>query len=375
MPFLTRTSPRTSLVAFGSLVLGALLAGLLALAQPASASERWIIDTDMGIDDWAAVLFMAHNPDQKILAITSSGNGLARCRAGERNAHRILRLTADREPVGCSNPYPMDGFAAYPSQWRDQTDGLLGIPVPAAKGRFKHRSSVELMKKTLRSSRKPVSILSLGAMSNIAEVLIEEPRLARKIRRIVAMGGAVDVPGNIRVHGFTDNSPNTVAEWNIFIDPPAAKAVFDSSVPLEIVPLDATNQVPLTRSFIDRFKAGATGPDGRFIYRVFNQVSSSNSAGEYFHWDPLAAAIADKPSLCEVRDKRPLTVMSTATGPATRAGFPARNWFGKPRNEIDEATAGGLTATGARRDVTVCMKANVAAFEQYMIDAYAKPNS
>ncbi|MFM9127466.1 MAG: nucleoside hydrolase, partial [Solirubrobacterales bacterium] len=223
MALVSRTAPAASRLAFGSLVLAALLAGLLALAQPASAGERWIIDTDMGIDDWAAVLFMAHNPDSRILAITSSGNGLARCGAGERNARRILRLAADREPVGCSNPYPMDGFAAYPSQWRDQTDGLLGIPVPAARGRFKHRSSVALMKETLRSARKPVSILSIGAMSNIAEVLTEEPRLARKIRRIVAMGGAVDVPGNIRVHGFTDNSPNTVAEWNIFIDPPAAK--------------------------------------------------------------------------------------------------------------------------------------------------------
>ncbi|MFM9126244.1 MAG: nucleoside hydrolase, partial [Solirubrobacterales bacterium] len=230
-------------------------------------------------------------------------------------------------------------------------------------------------KKTLRSASKPVSVLSIGAMSNIAEVLTEEPRLAGKIRRIVAMGGAVDVPGNIRVHGFTDDSPNTVAEWNLYIDPPAAKIVFDSSVPLEIVPLDATNKVPLTRSFIDRFQAGTTGADSRFIYRVFNHVSTDTSAGEYFHWDPLAAAIADKPGLCEVREKRPLTVMSTATGPATKAGFPARNWFGRPRNEIDEATAGGLTATGAKRSVTVCFKANVAAFEQYMIDAYAKPNS
>ena len=366
---------RVSRLACGLLVLAALLAAFTVAPRPAAASERWIIDTDMGIDDWAALLFMAHNPDSRILAITSSGNGLARCGPGERNAHRILRLASDREPVGCSNSYPMDGFAAYPGQWRDETDGLLGIPVPAANGRFRHRSSVALMTKTLRSSRKPVSILSIGAMSNIAEVLINKPRLAQKIRRIVAMGGAVDVPGNIRVHGFTENSPNTVAEWNLFIDPPAAKAVFDSSVPLEIVPLDATNQVPLTRSFIDRFRTVATGPDGRFIYRVFNQVSTSNSAGEYFHWDPLAAAIADKPSLCEVREKRRLTVMSTATGPATRAGFPARNWFGRPRNEIDEATAGGLTSIGARRSVSVCMKANAAAFEQYMIDAYAKPNS
>ena len=342
---------------------------------PAAASDRWIIDTDMGIDDWAAILLVAHNPDEKILAVTISGNGLSRCRTGERNAHKILRLTNDREPVGCSNPYPMDGFAAYPSQWREETDDLLGIPVPAAKGRFRHRSSTALMKKTLRNARRPVSILSLGAMSNIAEVLIEEPRLARKVRRIVAMGGAVDVPGNIAVHGFTEDSPNTVAEWNLFIDPPAAKAVFDSRVPLEIVPLDATNQVPLTRSFIDRFRTGATGPDGRFASRVFKHVSTSNSAGEYFHWDPLAAAIADRPSLCAVREKRPLTVMSTATGPATRAGFPKLNWFGKPRNEIYEATAGGLTATGARRSVSVCLKANAAAFEQYMIDAYAKPNS
>ena len=353
----------------------ALPVALLAVPAQAAASERWIIDTDMGIDDWAAILFMAANPDSEILAITASGNGLARCKAGERNARRILRLAADSDPVGCSNSYPMDGTNAYPAPWRDESDKLLGIPVPAAPGSVRHRSSTALMEKTLRSARRPVSILSIGAMSNIAEVIREKPALKRKIRRIVAMGGAVDVPGNIRVHGFTDNSPNTVAEWNIFIDPPAAKIVFDSGVPLEIIPLDATNEVPLTTSFIERFRAQGTGPDAQFTTSVFEKVSKSNETGEYFHWDPLAAAIADSPKICELRVKRRLTVMSKPVGPSTRPGFPARNWFGDPRNELDEATAGGLTAEGAKRTVTVCMRANVALFEQFMVDEYAKPNS
>jgi inosine-uridine nucleoside N-ribohydrolase len=355
-------------------VLGALLLPLLAAPTQASASsERWIIDTDMGIDDWAAILLMASKPDSQIRAITTTGNGLATCAAGERNAPRILRLAADREPVGCSNNYPMDGTNTYPKQWRDETDSLLDIPVPKAK-KQEPRSATGLMKKTLRNSSGKVSILSLGPMSNIAEVLEESPSLEKKIRRIVAMGGAVDVPGNIRVPEFTENSSNTVAEWNMFIDPLAAKIVFDSRVPLEIVPLDATNKVPLTPSFTARFKAKATGADGRFAAQVFDKVGRSNDAGEYFHWDPLAAAIADDPKICERREKRRLTVISEVAGPSTKPGFPARNWFGDQRNELVEATAGGLTAAGSRRQVTTCMRANVARFEQHMIDAYAKPN-
>lgn len=366
---------RTPLVVW--LGLAAMAASLFLLLVPlkAAAAERWIIDTDMGIDDWAAVLFMSHKPDDQIMAITASGNGLSRCQAGERNAHRILRLAADREPVGCSNDYPMDGTNAYPTQWRDLSDRLLDIPIPTTPGRFEKRSATALMKKTLRKSKRPVSILSLGAMTNIAEVIHENPSLTKKIRRIVAMAGAVDVPGNIQVPGFTEDIPNTVAEWNVFIDPPAAKIVFDSAVPMEIIPLDATNKVPLTASFIKRFEAKTTGAESRFIARVFRNVSGSHAAGEYFHWDPLAAAIADRPKLCSKRERRKLTATSTATGPTAVPGFPVLNWFGTPRNQLDEVTAGGLTAEGATRSVAVCLRANVNGFERFMINAFAKPNS
>ncbi|HAN71764.1 MAG TPA: hypothetical protein DCQ36_09295 [Actinobacteria bacterium] len=361
--------------------LAKVLAVVLALISPvmllwqapsaAASGERWIIDSDMGIDDWVSMLYLSNERGEDIVALTATGNGLARCESARRNAVRILQLDDTRVPVGCSHRAPLDGTNAYPTQWRDQSDQLIGLEVPMAK-RPPRLSSTALMKKVLREAKEPMSILSLGTMRTIAEVITQSPHLKKKIRRIVAMAGAVDVPGNIRVHGFTDDSPNTVAEWNLFIDPVAAKIVLDSDVPLEIVPLDATNRAPLTDAFIQRFEQMTSGADATFVSRVFTQVTSSNDAGEYYHWDPLAAAIAIDPRICERRELRRLTVVADVAGPSTDPQFPDRNWLGEPRHELVEATAGALTSAGAKRDITVCLRPDVSRFEERMIDAFRR---
>ena len=64
------------------------------------------------------------------------------------------------------------------------------------------------------------------------------------------MGNALDIPGNIKEIAMW--KANTTAEWNFFCDPLAAKKVLGSGVPVWLVPLDATNQVPVTRDFMTR---------------------------------------------------------------------------------------------------------------------------
>ena len=73
------------------------------------------------------------------------------------------------------------------------------------------------------------------------------------------MAGAVDVPGNLRVHGFSDDAKNRFAEFNAWIDPIATKMVIESGIPIKLIPLDITNKAPLTEDFLDRFKAKTSG--------------------------------------------------------------------------------------------------------------------
>jgi pyrimidine-specific ribonucleoside hydrolase len=92
------------------------------------------------------------------------------------------------------------------------------------------------------------------------------------------MGGAVKVPGNLQVPGVQID--NRVAEWNIYVDPHAAAVVFESGAPITLVPLDATNDAPLTMAFYKRLEADHTTPEADFVYQV-EPVEKPRSPPEY----------------------------------------------------------------------------------------------
>lgn len=182
------------------------------------------------------------------------------------------------------------------------------------------------------------------------------------------MAGAVEVPGDIVVKGFTDDNPNKLAEWNVHIDPKAAKTVFDNGVPPTPVPLDTTNNVPPRKPFVEEMKAGGDTPWGRFLVRVYERLLVGNSTGEYYRWDPLAAAVASKPELCGKTERRKLTV-SAKRGSAPPPGvavepFPLTNAWNRPREPLDAATEGAVTAKGAKAEVSVCLAVEPSAFEK-----------
>ena len=80
-----------------------------------------------------------------------------------------------------------------------------------------------------------------------------------KIARIVEMGGAVGVTGNVAADPGGVGSPGP-AEWNIYADPAAADAVFRSGIPITLVPLDATEAVPVDQAFVDALGSDHAAP-------------------------------------------------------------------------------------------------------------------
>ena len=125
------------------------------------------------------------------------------------------------------------------------------------------------------------------------------------------MGGAFDVPGNVFDSGEFVSSTHT-AEWNYFADPLAAHQVFTSDIPVTIVPLDATNHVPVTTEFIDEFKQLARSPVGRLIAEVFEIIRPHANVDRYYAWDPLAAVYLAKPEVLELERS---AVSVTLSGP------------------------------------------------------------
>jgi inosine-uridine nucleoside N-ribohydrolase len=164
-----------------------------------------------------------------------------------------------------------------------------------------------------------MSLLTLGPPTNIAELLEESPALGDKIDALYIMGGAVDVEGNVGNSGVDIDNP--YAEWNIYVDPQAAKIVLDSGVPVTLVPLDATNDAPLTLDFVERLAADSETPQAKFAAQVMDNLRELIGFGYYF-WDPFAAAVLVDERLTSV-ESAGLTVVideGPESGRIVRAG-------------------------------------------------------
>ena len=158
-----------------------------------------------------------------------------------------------------------------------------------------------------------VRLLALGPLTNIAEALDLAATPPKSVSEMVIMGGAIGVPGNLSDGGPPPNG-NTTAEWNMFVDPAAAARVFGGwnaaastsakKVPateIRLVPLDATNKVPIDSAFLARIEREARTPLARFVAQVLGTNRSLIAQGAYFAWDPLAAVALVHPEILRTR--------------------------------------------------------------------------
>ncbi|MGH3085611.1 MAG: nucleoside hydrolase, partial [Gaiellaceae bacterium] len=129
-----------------------------------------VIDTDMTVDDWMAVLFLVNRTDVRVKAITVSGTGIAHGAPGARNAIRLLDLAGERDiPVAYGRATTYQDGHAFPAGWRKGSDELLGVPLPAPSRAVSKLGAARLMLDVVKKEK--VEILSLGPPTNIADAL------------------------------------------------------------------------------------------------------------------------------------------------------------------------------------------------------------
>ena len=278
--------------------IGAFTALLLAVGAGGCATESTddaplavVVDTDMGIDDVRALMFLLESDNVDIRAVTVAGSGLARCPEAAINAAALLR-TFDRAdiPVACGPRAPLEGYNVAPTPWRDEATLLTGMNLDRSGLEDTIGDADALLRETL-SDNDDLTILALGPLTNIAPVL-NDPGLADAVSEVRVMGGAFGVGGNI--FSFT----NVVSEFNIWIDPAAAQQVLDSGVAVSFVPLDATNSVPVSPATLNVFAGGTT----RSSELLQGFYEANPLRGGVFHWDDLAAASLVDPTLVEFED-------------------------------------------------------------------------
>ncbi len=242
----------------------------------------------------AVALLLAHSVAIDAITVV---NGLAHVHAGARNMGRLLDLAGRKNVrVFAGRNRPLHGAVEFPAEWRKIADDLPGVVLPPASRTPETKSAVDYLVERLSNSGTPVRILALGPLTNIAEALQRDHSVAAHIREIVIMGGAVRAPGNLQ-DGGVFHTKNSSAEWNIFIDPTAARIVFGSGVPIRLIALDATNKVPLDSGFLHEIQAKARSPLGRVVAEVLEADRETIRDGIFYAWDPLAAAALLHPNI------------------------------------------------------------------------------
>ncbi len=340
-----------------------------------------IFDTDMAIDDWAALLFLARHPGVDLLAVTVAGSGEAHCEPGVRNALALLDLVDPHStvPVSCGDAYPQDGYFVFPVPWQEDMDKLSGVAVTPSTRKGDPRHGVDLLHAAIEASAQPVTILATGPLTNIAQWLERYPGDREKATRLVIMGGALDAPGNIIVPGFTDENPNTRAEWNIYVDPLAADRVLRSDLEMELVGLDVTNHVRVTKEFAQTFKDRVDNPAALFWDRVLDANDWFIDSGEYYFWDVLAAlVVVDRDRFCQ-GERVALTSRFEVTDepwwPTSDRTMPATTDKGTPRRHFAAESAGVLERREGEANTLYCQQSDADAAFRLFLDTLTAPRS
>jgi inosine-uridine nucleoside N-ribohydrolase len=260
-----------------------------------------LIDTDMAFDDWMAIAYLLQCPSISVKAITVAATGEAHARPGAGNALRLAAFSrAEHIDVAPGRATPLRGTRAFPLHVRLLMDLRFFVSFPRARHKPAAEPAVAVLLRHLQSAEVPVVVVALGPLTNLAEALLAAPPLASKIGMLYIMGGALEVEGNLREMIRTDN---IFAEWNTFIDPYAADVVFRSGAPITLVPLDATNQVPLTPEYYARLGTEAATPAARFVYGILRRIYPLLRSQKFYFWDPLAAVIATHSRVTSYRDR------------------------------------------------------------------------
>lgn len=199
--------------------------------------KKIIIDTDPGHDDALAVLLLEKSALFDIQAVTTVA-GNSSIQDTTNNAQYILDLVDSSAPLYSGATHSLSGDVVRAEVHGE--GGLAGAQV-SIQVDLTHNASEKIID-IVKQYPNEVTLLALGALTNIAQAFTMDPTLPSMVKEIIIMGGAINVPGN----------KNRVAEFNILVDPEAADIVFNANVKKVLVPLDACNHISFALADFDK---------------------------------------------------------------------------------------------------------------------------
>jgi pyrimidine-specific ribonucleoside hydrolase len=305
-----------------------------------------IVDDDGSPDGMIAMLYFLRNPLFDVRAVTIS-YGEAHPEKFAPLLVNVLASFSDNADVavGFGSDAPLQGTNAFPDPWREASDAFWGQP-PVNPASQKPVPAPQLIVQVVKNSPQPVLIFVSGSHTNLAEALRLDPTITKNIRGVYIMGGAVNVPGNI--HSDWPAFDNEVAEWNIWVDPLAAREVFSSGLDLHLIPLDATKQVTWTREDLPGWESSGSGESGLAAGLLQWMLDNWSSEGVYI-WDLVAAVQATDLATCP---EIPMGMdVVTAAGPEQ----------------------GRTLAVGGSANISVCLEPDPVRIKSVVLSVFQQP--
>jgi purine nucleosidase len=319
------------------------------------AQSLLILDVDTGIDDALGLLYACAAPEATILGVSTVAGNVDLTRA-TRNTRAVLALAGRADiPVwpGCTRPImrePDDASEIHGGS------GLGHAVLPEPPANENAGNAIDEIVAAVKAHPGKIILIATGPLTNIAVALMREPQLPKLIKRLVLMGGAFKVAGNIR----------PAAEFNIWHDPEAARVVFqsfgaDGAAPLVAVGLDVTHQTLLLPEHLAdlarRCEGAAHAPALlRFLEdstrHYFEFMEKRVGRRHFVMHDPLAIAAAIDPTLI---DTTAVAVDIETTGMLTQ-GMTVVDWRGAWRRKPNAQVAVGVRAERMIQDFVAAME-------------------
>jgi pyrimidine-specific ribonucleoside hydrolase len=274
---------------------GAILASALpkfALAA-ADAPRRVILDTDPGVDDAMAIFLALRSPEVKVEAITAVAGNVPLSLTLP-NALRLVEIAGRPDiPVASGASAPLIRRLVT-AKYAHGNNGLGGVEFPEPKLKPVSESAVQLISRVVHTNPGEITIVAVGPLTNVATALVSDPSLASKIQSIVVMGGSL-TGGNI----------TPAAEFNFYVDPEAARIVFDSGIPLTMVGLNVTNRVQMYDEQIRVLEAAqnpASQAAGKIMRATLDRWQRERKITGFGMHDPVTMAYVIDPSILTLKD-------------------------------------------------------------------------
>jgi inosine-uridine nucleoside N-ribohydrolase len=247
-----------------------------------------IIDCDPGTDDIAA-LMLARNMNRFDIKAVTTVSGNVPLEYTTRNALRLLDFLSWDIPVGKGAAKPLARNAVTAEDIHGKT-GMAGLELPETAKTVDDKPAWDLIYDYAAEYPGELEIVAIGPLTNIAVALAKHTGLVKLIRRIVIMGG-----------GILAGNTTPAAEFNILVDPEAAKRVFTSGIPFWLCPLDVTHEAFVTPEELEDIRALGS-EQARFFAEITSRALELNQVytkgrGVALH-DPLAMLFAEDESLC-----------------------------------------------------------------------------